>query len=127
MLFCAHVPCPCGSGKSSCSKGTFATSTTALTGGFCEHVVPGAPLLGLSGKVWTIFTICLIEFLVLAFYSPNGHLLNGYKYAFQQMQQSIVMLVAALTATENIDAESGAKVLINLGDTGHHSGGTCYA
>ena len=108
------VPCPCGSGESSCSLGTFANSTTAVTGGFCEHVVPGAPLLGLSGKVWTIFVIYLIEFLVLAFFSPDGDLFNGYKSALQQMHQSIVMLVAALIATENIEAESGAKVLITL-------------
>jgi hypothetical protein len=42
-------------------------------------------------------------------------MINGWKSAFQQMQQSIVMFVAALTATSKITAEAGAGVLILLG------------
>jgi hypothetical protein len=74
-----------------------------------------APLLGVDGKVWTVAMLYVIEFLVLAFFSPDNDLINGYKMAFQQMQQSIVMLVAALTATSKISAESGAGVLVLLG------------
>ena len=88
------IPCPCGTDA--------------------EYTV-SAPLLGLDGKVWTIAVMYLLEFLVLAFFSPDNDLINGYKMAFQQMQQSIVMLIAALTATNYISAEAGAGALVTLG------------
>jgi hypothetical protein len=46
-----------------------------------------APLLSLDGKVWTIASMYVTEFLVLVFFSPDNDLINGYKMAFQQMQQ----------------------------------------
>ena len=46
-----------------------------------------APLLSLDGKVWTIASMYVTEFLVLVFFSPDNDLFNGYKMAFQQMQQ----------------------------------------
>ena len=57
----------------------------------------------------------LIESVVVVCFSPDKDVINGYKNTFQQLQQSIIMLVAALTATDNITAESGAAVLILLG------------
>ena len=74
-----------------------------------------APLLAVDYKVWTVAGLYTIEFLVLAFFSPDNDLINGYKMALQQMQQSIVMLLAALTATNKISAEAGAGALIMLG------------
>lgn len=46
---------------------------------------------------------------------PRGNLACFSQSAFQQMQQSIVMLIAALTATDKITAEAGAAALILLG------------
>ena len=74
-----------------------------------------APLLDAGGKAWTVAVLYLTEFLVLVSFSPDNDLINGYKTAFQQMQQSIVMFVAALTATDRISAEAGAGVLVMLG------------
>ena len=74
-----------------------------------------APLLAVDYKVWTVAGLYAIEFLVLAFFSPDNDLINGYKMALQQMQQSIIMLLAALTATNRISAEAGAGALILLG------------
>lgn len=55
------------------------------------------------------------EFGILVFFSPDNDLFNGYKMAFQQMQQSIIMLIAALTATDKITAKEGAAALVMLG------------
>ena len=55
------------------------------------------------------------EFGILVFFNPDSDLFNGYKMAFQQMQQSIIMLIAALTATDKITASEGAAALVMLG------------
>jgi len=61
------VPCACGIG-----------------GKDAEFVVT-APLLGLDGKVWTIAMMYVSEFGILAFFSPDNDLINGYKATFQQV------------------------------------------
>ena len=45
---------------------------------------------------------------------PRGNLACFSQSAFQQMQQSIVMLIAALTATDKITAENGAAAALIL-------------
>ena len=87
------VPCPCGD---------------------AEFKVR-APLVSLDGKVWTIAMMYVTEFGILVFFNPDSDLFNGYKMAFQQMQQSIIMLIAALTATDKITASEGAAALVMLG------------
>ena len=151
------VPCPCGDDA--------------------EFTV-AAPLLAVGGKVWTIASMYVAEFGILAFFSPDCNLINGYKVkcftyhctpcdvscvlsnvdfeccpvlfdrrtdhrlhlrrlwrrsldrnttliprrnlayfsqsAFQQMQQSIVIFIAALTATDKITAENGAAAALIL-------------
>jgi len=59
------VPCPCGD----------------------ANYTVTAPLLDLDGKVWTIAMMYVSEFLILVFANPDCDLFNGYKMAFQQMQQ----------------------------------------
>ena len=57
VSMCA-VPCPCGDDA--------------------EFTV-AAPLLGVGGKVWTIASMYVAEFGILAFFSPDCDLINGYK------------------------------------------------
>ena len=46
-----------------------------------------APLLDPPGKVSVVAGLYLLEFFVLVFANPDMDLFNGYKMAFQQMQQ----------------------------------------
>lgn len=81
----------------------------------CGRYIVHAPLLNVDEKVWTVAMMYVIEFFVLVGFSPDSDLINGYKTAFQQMQQSVIMLVAALTATDRITAAEGSAALVMFG------------
>jgi len=92
VSMCA-VPCPCGMPA--------------------EYRV-SAPLLNVSGKVWTIALMYVAEFCGYIFFNPDTDVFNGWKLAFMQMQQSLIMLVAALMATDYISETAGAAALITV-------------
>ena len=81
----------------------------------CGRYIVHAPLLNVDEKVWTVAMMFVVEFFVLVGFSPDCDLINGYKMAFQQMQQSVIMVIAALTATDRITAAEGSAALVMFG------------
>jgi hypothetical protein len=64
--------------------------------------------------VWTIAGSYIVELLGRLILQPDVDRINGFKYAFQSFQQSLVMLFAALTSTEFLQLDLGQNLCLLL-------------
>lgn len=71
-------------------------------------------LIPKTGRVWIVALLYLAELIAYLFFPLTNDAVLGYKFAFQQAQQTMIIFVAALTASQAISSTAGGDFMITF-------------